>query len=553
MSDSAQKNDVRFQKLNERIHSLEKRLQKLESTVSLPGHQIQEDEKRLEESREYWEQKLTVNEIKLESGIGEYGLAWLGNFVLLTGISFLTQYLQVNKHLFFSITIGYGSILAIFLLAKYIKNEHAHLASMFQINGYVLLFLISLRLHFFSSAPAITNKSIVLLILVVIVAIVTAKSLRSRSKIYFVMSLVFFNVLALVCDSVFITLPLILLSSGMSLILYVRFGWRSTLNVSLILAYIASLIWLLNNPVMGHDMEARPELEYGHFYLFALGGIYSLVALLRVKEKDSERFSIGIVIANGIGFTLLMAHVILTYFREDYINMLILITFTAIGFSILIKQISQWNFPSAFYALYGFMAMSVAIYGVYDLPGSYFLLSLQSLLVISMALWFKNRIIVFMNAVLFISLFFAYLISSQHTDLINYSFALVAMITARILNWKKIFLGITTDNLRIFYLFMGFFMVLYALYHGVPKQYITLSWTIAALLYFFFSIILHNKRYRYMALGTLVAAALYLFIVDLATIDVVYRVLALLVLSVLSIGISVYYSKHIKKSAKKPD
>ncbi len=56
-----------------------------------------------------------------------------------------------------------------------------------------------------------------------------------------------------------------------------------------------------------------------------------------------------------------------------------------------------------------------------------------------------------------------------------------------------------------------------------------------------------------MALGTLVAAALYLFIVDLATIDVVYRVLALLVLSVLSIGISVYYSKHIKKSAKKPD
>ena len=91
-------------------------------------------------------------------------------------------------------------------------------------------------------------------------------------------------------------------------------------------------------------------------------------------------------------------------------------------------------------------------------------------------------------------------------------------------------------------------MVLYALYHSVPPNYITLSWTLAALLYFLFSIILKNVKYRYMALGTMVAAAGYFFIVDLANIDLIFRILALLVLAIISIGVSTYYTRNVKKS-----
>jgi hypothetical protein len=53
-----------------------------------------------------------------------------------------------------------------------------------------------------------------------------------------------------------------------------------------------------------------------------------------------------------------------------------------------------------------------------------------------------------------------------------------------------------------------------------------------------------------MALGTLVSAALYFFIVDLAHIEIIFRVVALLFLSLISIGVSIYYSKQIKKSRK---
>lgn len=94
----------------------------------------------------------------------------------------------------------------------------------------------------------------------------------------------------------------------------------------------------------------------------------------------------------------------------------------------------------------------------------------------------------------------------------------------------------------------GFFMVLYALVHAVPKQFKTLSWTIAALLYFLLGFMLKNIKYRYMALGTMICASFYFFIFDLAKIEIVYRVLALLFLAAISIGISMYYTNRIKKS-----
>ena len=191
--------------------------------------------------------------------------------------------------------------------------------------------------------------------------------------------------------------------------------------------------------------------------------------------------------------------------------------------------------------------MSISIYGLLGFPGAYLFLSIQSLVVVSMALWFRNRLIVVMNSLLFLFIYLIYLISSKPVGGVNFSFALIALISARIINWKKSRLQIQTEFLRNLYLFEGFFMVLFALYNAVPKHFITLSWTMAALLYFLLSFILKNVKYRYLALGTMVCAAFYLFLVDLAHIEIVYRILALLVLAAISIGISIYYSQRIKK------
>jgi hypothetical protein len=125
---------------------------------------------------------------------------------------------------------------------------------------------------------------------------------------------------------------------------------------------------------------------------------------------------------------------------------------------------------------------------------------------------------------------------------------LIALISARIINWKRSRLNIKTDLIRNLYMLEGFFMMLLALLHAVPRQFVTFSWTMAALLYFIISLLLKNIKYRYMALGTMICSAFYLFLVDLARIEVIYRVLALLFLAAISIGISIYYTNRVKKS-----
>jgi hypothetical protein len=101
--------------------------------------------------------------------------------------------------------------------------------------------------------------------------------------------------------------------------------------------------------------------------------------------------------------------------------------------------------------------------------------------------------------------------------------------------------------LRNTYLFIGFFVVLLTLFHLIPDKYITLSWTVAAVIYFALSLALKNVKYRYMALGTMIAAAFYFFIIDLDRIELVFRIIALMFLAFISIGLSIYYSKKIRK------
>jgi hypothetical protein len=239
---------------------------------------------------------------------------------------------------------------------------------------------------------------------------------------------------------------------------------------------------------------------------------------------------------------------VLRFFNTDYVTLFSSLTVYALIFSIILHSKSDWKFASAFYALYGFMAMSIALFGIFGFPHVYLLLSVQSLLVVSMALWFRNRLIILMNSILFLAILIIYLFSSKYVSSVNFSFAFIALVSARIINWKSSRLQIKTDLIRNLYMIEGFIMMLIALLHAVPKQFVTFSWTIAALIYFIISLLLKNIKYRYMALGTMICSAFYLFIVDLARIEIIYRVLALLFLAAISIGISIYYTNRVKKA-----
>jgi len=134
---------------------------------------------------------------------------------------------------------------------------------------------------------------------------------------------------------------------------------------------------------------------------------------------------------------------------------------------------------------------------------------------------------------------------------INFSFALVALITARIMNWEKKRLEIQTEAIRNLYLIIGIIMTLVGLYKAVPSDYVTLSWMLTGMGFFLLSVLIHNVKYRWVAIAIMVITAIKLIIYDLSTVNLGYRIVALLILAIITLGISLFYSRRKKKEQEK--
>ncbi len=242
--------DNELEKIGTRLHSIELRLSRLESALIIADNK---NAYRSEEQVQTVDPSLnsdTLNEEEkgLESQIGRFGLAWLGNIVLLFGISFLTQYLMILGHRFLSIILGYITSASIFFLANYLKKTNVHLAFMFKMNAQILLFYITLKLHFFSASPVISNKTISVIILLLLVAIQTYFSIRNKSQAFAALSVFFALTTAIIGDATHFMLPLVTLTAAGTIYYFYRFKWEPLVVVTIFLTYISFFLWLFGNP-----------------------------------------------------------------------------------------------------------------------------------------------------------------------------------------------------------------------------------------------------------------------------------------------------------------
>jgi hypothetical protein len=258
------------------------------------------------------------------------------------------------------------------------------------------------------------------------------------------------------------------------------------------------------------------------------------------------------ILVNGIFFFLVLLLNVLMFYMKNYSGIFTGIFIVCLAWSIFLKFRTERVFDSAFYAIFSFLALSAAVYGYTGLPGAYLLLSLQSLLVVSWALWFRSQFIVVVNTILFVGMLLVYLVSGTYLDKVNFTFAITAFLTARIINWQKMRLELKTEMFRNTYLICLFFIFAFALYQAVPSQYVTPAWTGAAILYFILSLILKNTKYRWMAIAMLLVTAFYLFAVDLAHMETGYRVIAFLFLAIVLFGTSFYFTKFLRKKKTQP-
>ncbi len=537
----------------DRLNSVENRLAEVEKSLKAEVPNLK-NINSFPASQENPDDELKINfKINLnESKVGEYGLAWLGNFVLLFGITFLTEYISKRGYAAVSSLVGFAAVAGIFFLSYRIRQSLKHMAFMFEIIGYLLIYYFTLRLHFFSGNPLIGNETVGIVLLTIVSALQFYMAIRKKSEFFSVIAMVFTIFTALVSNSTHIMLTLCTAAAATSMFLFFKYDLSKQVRFSVVFIYLALVIWIFNNPMMTHQFGLLKAHNYGHIYLFAIAFIFSLTALYKSKDKVNPEFVISVIIMNGIGFSFLLFLNVITFFPKDYVWLFTVIFVFAFAYSVFMKMFTEWKNIRALYALYSFSALSIAVYGVLGFPASFMLLAFESLLVVSMALWFRSKFIVFMNLLMFIGLLITYKAVGESLNTVNFSFAIVSLVTARILHWQSKRLEIKTDFLRDIYMIIGFIMMLYALHKIVPDGFVTISWTALALLYFGMSILLQNIKYRWMSISTFAASAFYLFIFDLQKIDLIYRVLAFMVLAVISIGISIYYTRR-KKAAGDDD
>lgn len=535
-----------------RILALEERVALLEEELAMERPRLSRRRERTIEG-ETAAAELDFSGSAIESRFGEFGLAWIGNLVLLFGIIFLMRYLQNKGMTAVSILIGYASVAGLFLVSRFLRDSHKSMASIFSLNGYIMLFLVTMLLHFFTSDPLIKGAYPDLVLLLVVTFVQGYVAFRKKSEGLATLAFIMGGVTAVLSNQTHFMLPLASLLALASVFLMNRLGWWRLLIFSIFLVYFTYLVWLLGNPFMGHQMQVIKTHDNGYIYLYIIAAIYSSLALLKQRGLFPDHGAVSSIIINGLGFSMLLTFLVLAFFKQNYILLFGSIALFCLAYSIILQNRSAWKVVASLYALYSFVALSVTVFGIYGFPKAYFFLAIQSLLVVSMALWFRSKVILVMNTFLFLILLLVYLLTARHIHSANITFALVALVTARTVNWQKDKLEIKTEILRNTYLLTGFFMVLYALFKVVPGNYVTLSWTIAAALYFLLSFAMKNIKYRYLALGTMMAAALYLFIVDLARVEIAFRVIAFLFLAAISIALSLYYSKRRKKKAETPN
>jgi hypothetical protein len=535
--------------IREQLQRIEQRLARLESKFeALPAGTRQ---RYLDEDdEEEVELRLPKGSSSLiESRIGEYGFAWLGNIVLILGIIFLTDYiLRLGKPMIAAST-GYLLTGALLVTARFMRNSYTYMASLFTLFSQFLLYYMTLRLHYFTGNPLLQSAAPVLILLLLLTALQAFLAARRKSPLYATVVILMASFTALVSDSALLLPVITMMAAGMMVFFYV-YGWHRSLYLAILMTYLVILVWLLNNPLMGHPLQTITQHHNSYFFLAVCAAVFSLVPLLPQRGKFPDSAILVSILLNGLGFSLLIAILVILFFPATYMWIFLSIALYCMAYATLLKKFSSWSYPPALFVLYGFVALSVSIFGWYGLPRSYFLLSLQSLLVLSFALWFRSKIIVVMNFFLFLMLLITYSVTSGHIQSINFSFPVVAFVSARIINWQKERLRIETELIRNTYLVVLFLTMLYACYMGFPGQFITLSWTVTAIVYFVMSIILKNVKYRYLALANVIATALYLFTVDLARIEVGYRIVAFLFLAVITIFISASYVRKLKKKGK---
>ncbi|MFH1571765.1 MAG: hypothetical protein ABIL09_27495 [Gemmatimonadota bacterium] len=481
----------------------------------------------------------------LEQRVGERWLGPTGVFVLLAGAaSFINYPFGPAIPSLVQIGVGLATAGGFFYLARQWEGDNPFMARVLLAGSLVLLYLSVLRLHFFSADPLVPSRSGGLALLALVPALAFAAARWRRAQVYLVLALILTSATSLIGDGYHATLGLMAAGAAAAVWIARRQRWTASVALALPLAYGGHLLWLFNNPVMGHRLQAVADPQLNILYVFAYWAGLAAWSLLGTRGEAERPAGVVLALANCTGLLALGTLTAWAHYQAHFEAVELAMAAACLGQAAGLWWRRRGGVATAVCACFGYLALTVAIVAHFERQECFLWLAAQSLLVVSTAIWFRSRLIVVANVFIYLGILVAYLVSGPSLLLVNLVFAAVALLSARVMAWKKQRLALRTDALRTTYLAVAFMVIPYGLYHGVPPQYVSLSWVGAAGFYFLLSSILDNQKYRWMAILTMLLTVGYVFLVDLGRLSPALRTVSLLVLGLALTAASLVYARR---------
>ncbi|MFZ0391501.1 MAG: hypothetical protein WAN36_13665 [Calditrichia bacterium] len=528
------------------LKSLEARISRIEAHLKLQPAQVKEEEGVELKLPSF--SSLSSGD-SLEFHIGQFWFAKVGIVVLAFGLVFLLTFPYQNLPVFFPSLIGYFITAGLFIFGHLWKESFVLVSRYLVGSALLLLYFSTLRLHYFSAEQTVSLHSLEIALLIGAVIIQFVVSLRRKSIYLSTMSLAAGYLTAVLAGNAYVIFVLNTILAFLVVFITLKYQWMPFFITGIIFTYLVHLIWAINNPVLGNQLHLVSSHPWNLLFLMIYNIIFAGGILFRNKEIPENNPMIAAAFFNCLGAYGLFLVLTVSKFRQDLglLHLLISAVFILMAIIFWVREHSKYS--TFFYAMFGYSALSVAIIAQFASPDFYIWLCWQSLLVIVTAIWFRSKIIVVANFIIYLLIFISYLIIAGRVSIVSLSFGIVALLSARIMNWKKHRLDLKTELMRNAFLATAFFIIPYSLYHAVPSRMVILAWAAVALTYYLISILLNNKKYRWMALFTMLLTAAYLLVIGVARLEPMFRIISLLAVGILLLIISLLYTKYRSKSS----
>lgn len=535
-----------LESINERLERVEKQLG-IEVVAPAPEEPVPPV---LEEPQPVSRSKAPEPE-SLEFEVGQTWFALIGIVALAIGMAFLLSLPFASLPPWAPSLFGYFVTILIFYVARISRHSFEVISKYLRGAGMLLLFFSGVRLSYFGATPVLLSASAVsLAIFAATIATNVVLAWRRNSKILWVLAVITGCGAALAAGSTwFMAFMLTALVIG-SAYAQIRKDWRQLAPAVFTLVTISYFVWAIGNPLAGNALGIVKD-SYGFVFLIPLWMTLFSYAVMNRPDRETEDGTVqvsGLLIC-GFGFLVYFIHNFLGYDNRLVISQVVM-AILLLAIALVYWRREKSSFSTFVFAMTGYMALSMALLKGFDSPEVFVALSVQSLVVIATAIYFSSKFIIVANWLIFIGIILGYIAMSGVGSGMSVGFGIVALISARILNWQKQRLTLETEFMRNAYLTIAFIVLPYSLYYLAPDKFVAVAWLGLSLFYYGLFLFFGNRKYRWMGHMTLLLTAMYVIVIGTARLDSHYRIITFLALGSIMVIVSLIFSLIRARQAK---